>query len=103
MRSQTEFPEYVSVKTGGGQGYCGATILDSNHILTAAHCEPAAGTDKIVAGTIERSGAGGSTHILEKCTRHPQGRKGSAVWIAGKLILALPGIYRQWIADLDQV
>ena len=87
MRSQTEFPEYVSLKTRGGFSYCGATILDSNHILTAAHCKPSAASDKIVAGTIERSGAGGSTHLLENCIRHPQGRKGSKVWNAGKHII----------------
>ena len=86
MRSTTEFPEYVSVKTNQGQSYCGGTILDANHILTAAHCTPMAGSDKIVAGTIQRSGAGGSSHTFEKCTRHPQGRKGTNVWIAGKLI-----------------
>lgn len=82
VRSQTEFPEYVSLKTNPGHSFCGGTILDANHILTAAHCQPTAGQDKIVAGTIQRSGAGGSNHQIEKCIRYPQARQADAVWIA---------------------
>ena len=79
VRSNTEFPEYGGIKTSGNSHFCGSTILDSNHILTAAHCQVNAGQDKVIVGTVERSGAGGTHHVLEKCTRHPDA-KGNGVW-----------------------
>ena len=87
VRSNTEYPEYVALKTGGGQHYCGATILDANHILSAAHCRIDQPTDKIIAGTINRDGTGGSNHKLMKCTKHPQARKGKATWESGTIFV----------------
>jgi len=82
IRSNTEYPEYIALKMSNNGHYCGATILDSYHILSAAHCGIQVNKDKVIAGTIERSGAGGSSHYFAKCTKHPQARKGASVWEA---------------------
>lgn len=82
VRSNTEYPEYVSLKSAGGNHFCGGTILDANHILSAAHCRIEPRKDKSTAGTVEKSGTGGSTHILETCTKHPQAKRGKSTWEA---------------------
>ena len=39
VKSVEEYPEYVSLRSfSGGGAFCGGTVLDSTHILTAAHC-----------------------------------------------------------------
>ena len=58
VKSTHEFPEYVSLRSfSGGGAFCGGTILDETHILTAAHC-----TDPkyIKAGDIQREGSNGT-------------------------------------------
>jgi len=74
------------LKTRSGHHFCGGTILDSNHVLSAAHCGIEPRQDKSTAGTVEKSGTGGSTHIFEKCTKHPQAKKGRNTWEAGKIL-----------------
>ena len=73
------------MKSAGGNHFCGGTILDANHILSAAHCRIEPRKDKSTAGTVEKSGTGGSTHILETCTKHPQAKRGKSTWEAGKI------------------
>lgn len=45
MKSVHEFPMYVSIMgQTDKQVYCGGTILDSLHVLTATHCNVGAGS-----------------------------------------------------------
>ena len=84
VNSNTEYPEFVSFKSrasGTYHAYCGGTILDQYHVLTAKHCGPSVQKDFIVAGSNMRDGSGGQEHKLEKCTHHPQSKHvGVATW-----------------------
>ncbi len=53
-----------------GSQYCGAAILDSTWLLTAAHCEALPG-DSVAVGKTDLSGGGGQTRIVKTFTAHP--------------------------------
>lgn len=58
------YPWMVSLQFGG-RHYCGGTVLDATHVLTAAHCGVLPG-DKAVVGRVRLSDAGGEVRTVVK-------------------------------------
>ncbi|XP_011693700.1 PREDICTED: kallikrein-11-like [Wasmannia auropunctata] len=69
-----QFAHQVSLQVFGGQQFCGGSIIDSTHILTAAHCvdNPEYTNDMtVVTGTNMIARGSGNKHEI-KCIRiHP--------------------------------
>ncbi|XP_049799381.1 trypsin delta-like [Schistocerca nitens] len=68
-----EFPAQLSLQRNGRHS-CGASILNENWALTAAHCVAELDSDivlEVLAGTITLD-EGGTRHTVESFTMHPQ-------------------------------
>merc|ERR1712051_486309 len=61
--AESPIPWQVAVLSGTFQ-YCGATVLDANTILCAAHCEPST-SDSIRVGSTSRSSGGQTRNIAQ--------------------------------------
>ncbi|CAG0904430.1 unnamed protein product, partial [Darwinula stevensoni] len=70
-----QFPYQASIQDDifGWGHYCGASILNSTHLLTAGHCDPYVG-DKVVAGIINLDDEGPEAQIrrVDRVVIHPQ-------------------------------
>ncbi|KAK4874969.1 hypothetical protein RN001_014329 [Aquatica leii] len=67
--SEGEFPYIVSLRSYGGH-ICGASILDSLHILTAAHCVSSSSGLSVQYGVIDISSDNHNSVNVIKVTRH---------------------------------
>lgn len=63
-----QYPWMASIQYSGGH-YCGGTVADSTHILTAAHCRVLPG-DRVVVGKTRLSSQGGETRTVVRAIRH---------------------------------
>ncbi|CAG0904516.1 unnamed protein product [Darwinula stevensoni] len=62
-----QFPYQVSMQYGSGSSwshYCGGSILDETHVLTAGHCDPLRG-ERVVAGTLDLANMGETAQVRE--------------------------------------
>lgn len=81
-----EFPYYVSIRSSGGSPYCGGTILDKTHILTAAHCKVPSG-DTVNYGSDIR---GGNENVVTVSSSFKHADvKATNVWFMDYLIVTL--------------
>jgi len=66
---------FLRTKKNGGYSMCGGTIIDSTHILTAAHCTKGTRKRKIKVFTGEHDlydSRGDTTHKVKKIVEHPK-------------------------------
>lgn len=71
---KNEFPWHVAIMTAENRMFCGATLLDDRHILTAAHClaeVPDATTLKVVLGEHYYKIQSSLVYPVESATIHP--------------------------------
>jgi len=66
-------PWQVYLKINGGELRCGGTIIDSTHILTAAHCTKGRESIEVFTGEHDLSDARGDTrHNIKSIVNHPR-------------------------------
>ncbi|MCG3134204.1 MAG: hypothetical protein HMLKMBBP_01496 [Planctomycetes bacterium] len=67
--SLNQYPWMASIQAPWGAHYCGGTVIDPLHILTAAHCEVLPG-DRVVVGRVDLSAGGGEVRTVARAIRH---------------------------------
>ncbi|CBY24892.1 unnamed protein product [Oikopleura dioica] len=83
-----EFPSYVQIVNNKRKGFCGGTILDSHHVLSAAHCNITAG--QIVhygTSTVGPDSGKGFVTFVKKVSTIGQRLQDSKIWSNDMAIL----------------
>lgn len=65
-----EFPWQVALRSTRDYLYCGGTLIDATHVLTAEHCDVLVG-ENVYAGDRNRSGTTGQKDLVTAVKRHP--------------------------------
>uniref|UniRef100_A0A1B0GJ77 Putative serine-type enodpeptidase sp chironomus riparius n=1 Tax=Lutzomyia longipalpis TaxID=7200 RepID=A0A1B0GJ77_LUTLO len=70
--SAAQFPYMASLRTAANAHFCGATIIATRTVLSAAHCTVGRGTGavRVVVGTHLRL-SGGVSHAVNRIVNHP--------------------------------
>ncbi|XP_047109611.1 trypsin delta-like [Schistocerca piceifrons] len=96
-----EFPAQLSLQRNGRHS-CGASILNENWALTAAHCVDGLDSDivlEVLAGTITLDD-GGTRHNVESFTIHPQYDESDS-WVNDIALLRYDGFLPNNLQKVD--